>query len=114
MNPITEQPKTSLNNPIVLSVIAYFAFVGLVIAFVLNNPKDELVSFHLRQALGIHLLFLVSGFVMVIPILGWLAGMVGALVGFILWVMGIIDAIQGRERVVPIVGKYFQEWFRGL
>ncbi|MEL6141168.1 MAG: hypothetical protein AAFU67_06090 [Bacteroidota bacterium] len=105
---------TKTNNPIIVSVVAYLAFVGLIISYVLNKPTSELGSFHIRQALGIYLLFLVSGLVITIPILGWIAGGAGFLLGFILWLIGIVDAFNGQQKPVPVLGEHFQRWFQGL
>lgn len=108
------QEKRNTNDPVIVSVIAYIAFIGLVIAFVLNRPQQELASFHIRQALGIYLLFTVSSFVMIVPIIGWIAGMVGILLGVVLWIIGIIDAINKRQCPVAVLGPYFQRWFQAL
>ena len=107
-------PVVHKNNPKVVSVIAYLTFVGWLIAFLLNSPKSELSSFHIRQALGVHLIFLVSSMLMWIPIVGWLAGIVGFLLGVALWFIGIVAASKEEEDVVPIFGNDFQKWFAGL
>ncbi|MEL6273835.1 MAG: hypothetical protein AAFU03_01860 [Bacteroidota bacterium] len=105
---------TNQNNPVVISAVAYLAFIGLAVAYVLNNPKTELASFHIRQALGIYLLLVVSGFMMVVPVLGWITGSLGFLLGAVLWFVGLVDALGQKQRPVPLLGDYFQEWFRGL
>ncbi|MFT5167006.1 MAG: putative membrane protein [Saprospiraceae bacterium] len=103
------------NNPIVVSVIAYITLIGwLISAFILNKPKQPLCNFHIRQALGINLLFIVSGFVSIIPVLGWIAGAVGYILAIVLWVIGLIAAIQGEQKEVPVLGQKFQVWFQGL
>jgi len=33
---------------------------------------------------------------------------------FILWIIGLIGAIQGEEKKVPLLGDQFQEWFRNI
>lgn len=107
--------ENSANNPVVVSVIAYITLIGwLIAAFILNKPKQTLCDFHIRQALGINLLFIVSGFVFIIPVLGWIAGAVGYILAIVLWVLGLISAVQGEQKKVPILGDKFQEWFQGL
>ena len=32
----------------------------------------------------------------------------------ILWVIGLIGAIQGEEKKVPLLGDMFQDWFKGI
>ena len=45
-----------------------------------------------------------------VPILGWIF----IIVTFIFWIMGLISAVQGEEKEVPIIGALAQEWFKGL
>jgi uncharacterized membrane protein len=52
----------------------------------------------------------VGSFVFWIPLIGWVL----AIGLFVLWIMGLISAIQGEEKKVPILGEYAQEWFKGI
>lgn len=110
-NPNQQQSGT---DPKVVSIIAYLTFVGWIAALVLNNPRSELGSFHVRQALGIFLLVAACSLLMVIPILGWLAAVAGYLLSFIMWVVGFIGALQGEQKLAPVLGDKFQEWFKSL
>jgi uncharacterized membrane protein len=103
-----------INDPKVIGIISYLTLVGWVIAFVLNNPKSELASFHLRQSLGLFVTALAIRIVMYVPFLGWLVGIVAAIATFVLWVIGFISAVEGQKKRVPFLGDYFQEWFAGL
>lgn len=107
-------PVIYKNNPKVISVISYLAVVGWLLAYVLNDQKSPLASFHLRQSLGIYLMFLVSSMLMWIPIIGWLAGFLIFLVGAVSWILGIISAFKEEMKVVPFFGSDFQKWFAGL
>lgn len=107
-------PNTYKNNPRVVSVISYLTIVGWLLAYILNDQKSPLASFHLRQSLGIYILFLGSSVLMWIPILGWIAGTLVFLFGLALWLIGILDAFQEKMKVVPIMGADFQKWFAGI
>ena len=90
------------------AIVAHITLIGWVIALVLNqnDQKDELASFYIRQTLGL----LIFGILAVIPVVGliiWLAS-------FILWIISLIGAIGGEPKEVPLLGKYFQEWFKAL
>lgn len=102
------------NNPKVISIISYLTMVGWLLAYILNDQKSPLASFHLRQSLGIYLVFLASSMLMWIPILGWIAGVLVFLLGLALWLIGILNAFQEKMDAVPIVGADFQKWFAGL
>ena len=32
----------------------------------------------------------------------------------LLTLIGLVGAIQGEEKEVPVVGEYFQRWFNGI
>ena len=104
-----QQPASS--NSQLIAVVSYLTLVGWIIAFILyQNDKSELAIFHLRQALGIVILGVVGWVVFWIPILGWLA----AIFLFVLWIMGLISAAQGEIKPVPLLGKLFQDLFKGI
>lgn len=86
-----------------------------IIAFVMNNEKkNAFASFHIRQSLGLALFGFSLSFIMIIPILGWIIGFVGFFVLLFLWIVGIINAANGKEKSVPLLGKKFKEWFKNI
>jgi len=107
-------PTSSSYDPKIVGIVAYITLIGWIVALIMNNPKTEYGSFHIRQSLGIMLLFLVSGFVMIVPILGVLAGLVGYIAALVLWIIGLVGAIQGEKKPVPLIGEKSQEWFKAL
>jgi uncharacterized membrane protein len=112
-------PTSSGMDPKILGIISYLTPVGLIIAFVLySSSKTDYVSFHLKQMLGIVLCGIVlqmSTFILVfIPIIGWLAIILGWLFIAVLWVIGLIGALNNEEKVVPVLGEQFQQWFKGI
>jgi uncharacterized membrane protein len=89
------------------AIVAHLTLIGWIIALVLNSQeKDEYASFYIRQMLGLIILNLVW----IIPILGWIVG----LVVLVFWVMSIIGAASGEQKLLPVVGQYFQDWFKAL
>ncbi len=115
--PPASAPSTQPSNgydPKIVGIVAYLTLIGWIVALIMNNPKSSYGSFHLRQSLGIMLLFLVSGFIMIIPILGWIIGLVGYLFAFVLWIIGLIGAVQGTQKPAPLLGEKSQEWFQAL
>ena len=112
MNGTSLQEKLS---PKTISIISYITIFGWIVAMILNNNKrSELATFHVRQALGLHLLLFVARFLIGTFFVFKLVGAL-ALVGvFVLGFIGIMDAVKERQEPVPFVGEYFQEWFRAL
>lgn len=87
----------------VTGIVAYLTWIGLVIAFVAGDKEGA--KFHLNQSLVIWLSGVVLGVVMVIPILGWIVGMVGGIFLFVCWIMGLVYAIKEEEKEIPLIGK---------
>ena len=111
----SSNPDTSGKyDPKVIALLSYLTIIGWIVAVVLNSPKSTLASFHIRQSLGLTLLFTAANVVMIVPILGWIVGVLAIIGGFILWVIGFISALNGEMRRVPYLGDYFQEWFDGF
>ncbi len=104
-------PNDNKTDPKVIAIISYITFVGWLAALILQqNSKAEFSSFHIRQSLGIHLLSAVSWVVVWIPVVGWVVG----IFIFVLWLLGLISAIQDQMKPLPVVGDYFQDWFKSL
>ncbi|MDD4697904.1 MAG: hypothetical protein PHR52_10260, partial [Fermentimonas sp.] len=78
------------------------------------EKKEPFARFHIRQSLGIVLTSLALGIVNIIPILGWIISIVGFFVLLYMWIVGLLNAINGKEKVVPILGDKFEEWFKSI
>ena len=95
-----------------IAVIAYLTIVGALISMTMNmDPKYPFARFHTRQAFGLHLGFL--GFALFLSQWFNFYAWIGLYICyFVLWLYGFLGAIQGRMREVPLVGSYFQSWFK--
>lgn len=101
-----------------IAIISYLTIIGWIIAYVMHgNNKSQLGVFHLRQSLFLML----SGFAIaiaqwiffLIPILGWIISILlyFVLLGlFVLWIIGLIAAINGEEKPVPILGSKHRKY----
>jgi len=95
-----------------VAIIAYLTLFGFIAAVVIHsNKKTALGAYHLRQALGLLLGGIALSMIGWIPILGWLVLIVGMIFFFVLWVIGLINAINGQAKPVPLLGSLFQQWF---
>lgn len=98
-----------------IAIISYITFIGLIIAFVMNNEKKEsFATFHIRQSLGIALTGLALSVINIIPILGWIISVVGFFVLLYMNIVGLLNAINSKEKVVPILGNKYKEWFKNI
>tara|TARA_B100000949_G_C14011116_1_gene337317 strand:+ start:190 stop:516 length:327 start_codon:yes stop_codon:yes gene_type:complete len=95
-----------------IAIIAYITFVGALIALSMNaDAKNSFARFHIRQAVGIHLIqislgLILNGFDSLLVTTPFLIFIL------VLWVFGLANAIQGSIRPIPIVGPLFQKWFK--
>ncbi len=91
-------------------IVSYLTWVGLLIAFVMGDRTAS--RFHMNQSLAIWLASTLCGvairLVGWIPVVGWLARVALCLVEVfcaVCWFIGFINAIQGVERPVPVLGQ---------
>lgn len=111
----TKDSIGNINEGKNIAIIAYITIIGLIIAFVMNNEKKEaFATYHIKQSLGLALTGLALGAIGIIPILGWIINILGFFVLIYMWVMGLMNAINGKENTVPILGKKYKEWFKAL
>lgn len=91
-----------------IALIAHLTLIGWIIAFVMNNnTKSEFGSFYIRQLLGLGLCAIILSFV---PFFGWIINL-GV---FVLWIMSLVGALGGEKKLTPVLGAYFQDWFKSL
>ena len=96
------------------AIVAYLTLIGTVIAIFMNSEnKSAFASFHIRQALGIFLTFFALGY----PIGyfdSWMVSSAFYIFFFILWIYGFLSALNGDQKVVPLVGGLYQSLFKNL
>ena len=97
-----------------LAVVSYITIIGTLIAFILNqNKRNTFTAYHIRQAIGVFLTGLIVSFLQKYSHFDWVNVVLGFGV-FLLWAFGIIAAIQGKEKPVPVLGEKFEEWFHNI
>jgi uncharacterized membrane protein len=97
-----------------VAILSYITIIGFLAAiFMHQSHKTRLGAFHLRQVLGMLLTGVAGGIVGVIPILGWLVWFLVVIGLFALWVVGLLSALKGEMRPVPLLGDHYQNWFAG-
>ncbi|MDA7711800.1 ATP-binding protein [Flavobacteriaceae bacterium] len=54
------------------------------------------------------------GVINIIPILGWIVSFLGMFVLLFMWISGLLNAINGKKKPLPILGKKYEEWLAGV
>ena len=96
------------------AIISYIPVIGLLISFYLNkNNQNYFARFHIRQSIGLNILYFINNWV-VYSYFGVTAGNIGKVGVLVLFILGIIGAVQGQQKLVPLLGEKFQEWFKNI
>ena len=87
-----------------VAIVAYLTLIGFLVAIIIHsNKKTKLGAFHLRQTLGL----LLTSLVCIIPLLN----LILIPIVLVLWIFGLIAAINGQMKPMPVVGPLYQKWF---
>jgi uncharacterized membrane protein len=96
-----------------MAAIAYLLFF---VPLLTDSKDDPFVKFHVKQGL---LLLILSIFVSIlnsiigrIPFVGWIVSFVLGLGVFALFVIGIMNALNGKETPLPLVGQYAEQYLK--
>ena len=76
--------------------------IGLIIALLMHTDSPYL-SFHIRQYIKYMTALMFFYIIAFITIIGWIALPIIGIVGFVLWIIGIVYACQGKAKELPIV-----------
>ncbi|MBB6499195.1 DUF4870 domain-containing protein [Pedobacter cryoconitis] len=106
-----------MNNK-TLSILSYVTIIGWLIAYFSykkEKTEDTLVRYHLEQGLGIFILSALLNIALrivsqITPELASALSVLGYVV-IVLWVFGIINAINEQKKPVPLFGKMFEGKF---
>lgn len=79
--------------------MAALAYVFFLIPLLTGYKKDDYVMYHVRQGT---VLFFTGVILTAIPFIGWLLN-VGV---FILFVMGVNNALNGKKEQLPLIGHF--------
>lgn len=88
------------------SWVAYLTFIGWIVAYCAGDKEGA--KFHLNQSLviwlGVLCVFVASIILVFIPIIGWLASWGANIFLFVVWIIGLIHAINQEEKEIPLIG----------
>ncbi|WP_419211517.1 DUF4870 domain-containing protein [Maribacter sp. X9] len=97
------------------AIIAYCTLIGLIIAFTLNSSKkNPFANFHIKQSVGLALTGLILYIIDKVPYIGGILNLLGLIILFYMWIMGLMNAINGVEKPVPLLGNAYKELFKNI
>ncbi|HRS53134.1 MAG TPA: hypothetical protein P5250_00315 [Bacteroidales bacterium] len=111
------------NNEKTISLLAYLTIIGWIIAIIMhsNEQKSEMSTLHIRQSLGLMLTSMATAvaqiMLLLIPIIGWILMIIlyfGYLGIFVFWLLGLISAIKGENKPLPLIGEFYQKILKSI
>lgn len=91
----------------VAGALAYITILPAILFLILPDyNKRPFVRFHAFQCIALAVCAFALSAIMIIPILGWIVGIVGDLALLVMWVMCIMKAYQGERWKVPVLGNF--------
>jgi uncharacterized membrane protein len=94
----------------VAGALAYITIIPAII-FLVMEPynRKPFIRFHAFQSLGLAVCWFACSVVLVIPILGWIVGLIGMLVTFCAWILCVVKAFGGEKFKLPIIGDFAEK-----
>lgn len=87
-----------------LAAISYIWI--LFIIPLLMKSKSDFAKYHAKQGLVFFIFSTICGFLLFIPVIGALLG----LASFILFLIGLINALSGKKQPLPVIGQYAEKF----
>ncbi|MBK6379265.1 MAG: hypothetical protein IPF72_05755 [Chitinophagaceae bacterium] len=114
------EAQNNVDNGKTTAIVSYITLIGWLIAYFAmhQSKKTSLGSYHLRQTLLLFICAIVYQIVvyiitMAVPFVGLILS-IGGLAFLVLWIMGLIAAINGEEKPMPLIGEKAQELFKSI
>lgn len=111
-------PQSTQSTGKLVAILSYFWPIGLIIHYASSN-RTELGAFHVRQATGLVILSVA------VSILAGILSLIGIRflsivfrvinIGiFVLWIIGIVNAVKEEKKPLPIVGEMFDKMLEAI
>lgn len=87
--------------------IAALSYLWILFLIPLLTKKDSAFAmYHAKQGLVLFIFSTIAGFIFWIPVVGWLL----PLFSFILFIIGIVNALGGKTQPLPVIGKFAESF----
>ena len=83
----------------------FLSIIGFIIVILLKK-KSRYVMYYAKQSLVLFIVMVIANAVLLVPLLGWIIFPVLWLIVAVLWVIGWVNALSGKMKPIPVIGKY--------
>ena len=87
-----------------LSLFCYLGVMFMILALV-AKPHSAFVRYHANQGLVLMVLEFAATIVFIVPILGWIVGVVAAIFALVCVIIGIVNCCSGKAKELPLIGQ---------
>ena len=99
---VSENPKEEDNK-----LMGILSYVGVLCLIPLLTKKDNtFVFFHAKEGMVLFIAEVITALIAAIPLLGWVVAPIISIIWLILAIIGIVNVLDGKEKELPILGKY--------
>lgn len=98
-------PSSGSGKNIGMAVLCYLGIL-IIVPLLTDAKNDAFVKFHIKQGLVLIIASIAMSIINVVPVIGQIVAIVGGLVVFVLWIIGLINAASGKEVPLPIIGQF--------
>src|SRR3972149_889479 len=97
-------------QPNVAGLLCYLVGWVTGIVFLIIEKENQFVRFHAVQSIIVFgALTVVNIILTFIPIIGWIVSVIIGIIAFILWILLMVRAYQGKRYKVPIAGNMAEQ-----
>jgi len=101
-----------INNEKLVAILSYF-LIGIIWYFADETVQTKFTKFHVKQALNLTVItFIGSLAFLLIPVIGiWLRELFNLFM-LILWIIALINLVNGKTEEVPIIGFLAESYLK--
>ena len=91
--------------------LAWLSYLGILFLIpLLAKKENKFCQFHAKQGLVLLIAEIIVSIVFVIPILGWIVGVLGYIFVWIMAIIGIVQSATGKYWKMPVLGGFAEKF----
>lgn len=88
----------------IYALLSYIFFFSILVY--INKKDSDFVLHHAKQGLLVFVLSLANFVLVAVPVLGWILVPVLNIAIFVLFIIGVNNALAGKKANLPIIGQF--------
>lgn len=90
--------------------IAWISYLGILVIIPILLQKDNpYTKYHIKQGIALLIVSVIWNIVWIIPFVGFVLGTVGWVILLVFMVLGIVNALNGKEKPLPLICKIAEQ-----